>query len=64
MDCKKCKYADISSVERTIEVNGITLTQKGGGVICTCDHIKNITITDGKMVCSEYAEREEQKQNE
>ena len=57
MDCNKCKYADISSSERTIEVNGITLTQKGGGVICTCDHIKNITITDGKMVCSEYAER-------
>ena len=58
MDCKKCKYADVSNEERTVELNGITLTQKGGGVICTCECIKSISITDGEMVCSEYTEKE------
>lgn len=57
MDCVNCKYADVSNGERTITMGNMTLCQKSNGVICTCEQIKNITITDGKMVCSEYAER-------
>ena len=60
MDCVNCKYADVSNGERTITMGNMTLCQKSNGVICTCDHIKSITITDGKMVCSEYIEREGQ----
>lgn len=56
--CGNCKYADVADGDRVIEMDGMTITQKGGGIRCTHEHIKSLTITDGKMMCSEYTESE------
>lgn len=58
--CENCKYADISKETRTIEVNGMTITQNGGGIKCTHEHIRSISFTNGEMKCSEYQERKDE----
>lgn len=55
--CENCKYADISKETRTIEVEGMIVTQNGGGIKCMHEHIKNITFTNGEMTCSEFEEK-------
>ncbi len=55
--CKTCAFADIAKKSRTIIKRGAKVTQQAGGVICTAEHIKEITITDGRMVCSSYKEK-------
>ena len=56
-DCKKCKYADISSGNRTF-IEGNTVIRQMGGTNIRCTHgcIKSMTITDDGMICSEYEE--------
>ena len=54
--CKTCKYADIATKPRTIVKQGVKLVQGAGGVICTRPNVKEISITDGEMKCSDYEE--------
>lgn len=54
--CENCKYADISKGTRTIEINGMTITQNGGGIKCMHEHIRSISFANGEMNCSEYEE--------
>lgn len=54
--CKTCKHADIAKKERTIVKQGMKLVQGAGGVICTRTKVKEISITDGEMRCSDYEE--------
>lgn len=54
--CKTCKYADIAKKERTVIKNGMMFKQSAGAVICTRPKIREISITDGEMKCSDYME--------
>ena len=54
--CKTCKHADIATKPRTIVKQGVKLVQGAGGVICTRPKVKEISITDGEMKCSDYEE--------
>lgn len=54
--CKTCKHADIAAKPRTIVKQGVTLVQGAGSVICTRPKVKEISITDGEMKCSDYEE--------
>ena len=54
--CKTCKHADIATRPRTIVKQGMKLVQCAGSVICTCPNVKEISITDGEMKCSDYEE--------
>lgn len=55
MNCRDCIYGDVTNELREIRQGNITITQKG--VICTCNNVRNITITNGDMKCSNYEER-------
>ena len=58
MNCRDCIYGDISNELREIRQGNITITQKGtNNVFCTCNNVRNITITNGDMKCSNYEER-------
>lgn len=59
-DCSNCKYAKIGGAGKTIRTHGnsIFIMQVSGSTHCTKGTIKNLTITDGKMICSEYEPKE------
>ena len=54
--CKTCKHADIATKPRTIVKQGMKLVQGAGSVICTRTKVKEISITNGEMKCSDYKE--------
>ena len=54
--CKTCKHADIATKPRTVVKQGVKLVQGGGGVICTYTKVREISITNGEMRCSDYEE--------
>lgn len=60
--CQKCEYAEISASGKVIHIGNTTAIQNGTmNVICKCPHfVKNISIIDGKLLCSSYKERSEE----
>lgn len=56
--CENCIHADLSNSPRVINRGNITIYQNKNSVNCQCENIKSITITDGKMVCSEFKAKE------
>ena len=59
MKCENCVYADVSKEPRVIKRDNMTIIQKQGGINCTCESIKSITVNNGNMVCSEFKESED-----
>lgn len=63
MNCKKCKWANVSSGDTVLLMdNGMAISQHGkNNVMCLCTIPKttNIDMTSGemKMICSAYEER-------
>lgn len=57
--CEKCVHGDIATETRTIDVNGMKVTQSCGGVLCRCDHIEFIELTGGEMLCSSFQQKED-----
>lgn len=63
MNCKKCKWANVSSGDTVLLMNnGMVISQHGkNNVMCLCTIPKttNIDMTSGdmKMTCSGYEER-------
>lgn len=63
MNCKKCKWANVSSGDTVLLMdNGMVISQHGkNNVMCLCTIPKttNIDMTSGemKMTCSAYEER-------
>lgn len=69
MDCKKCKWANVSSGDTVLFMNnGTVISQHGkNNVMCLCTIPKttNIDMTSGEMeiTCSAYEERPTVDQN-
>ena len=61
--CESCKWANISSEDRTVVLENVTVHQKGGGIICECPNVRNITFDyfaeDTVAVCSSYECKDE-----
>lgn len=53
-ECGNCIWADVSDKPRTIVKDNVTMHQSPGSIMCTCSSIKEIRITDRKMLCSSY----------
>ena len=60
-DCKDCVYGDVATGTRRLRssLGNIVITQVCGGVLCTKQKVRNITITDGEKVCSDFVRREQ-----
>lgn len=57
MSCKNCIYADISNKPRTIVIGNMVINQNANGINCLNEHIRNISFSNGEMICSEYKEK-------
>lgn len=57
--CERCKYADITRIQRTIRKGDTVIKQNGGvNITCTNSERKSITFTDSMMVCTGYEPKE------
>ncbi len=60
MNCKNCKYADVSNKPHYIKTNNTIFFQNGkNNVFCCCnDKNKSLNFENGKWSCSAYKNKE------
>lgn len=56
MNCERCKHCEVIKGGRHQLSDGTLIIAKGDIQKCKLEKVKNITITDGETVCSDFEE--------